>query len=347
MVFDETLSPIAEALLRFSSFAGHAILFGCVPVAIFVLRPAFVGLPSGWKNGRERVARRLDGLVVAMLVASAAAAVVGVLIKAIQIANLKQADLTTDSFRSVLDSSYGQWYAVRIPLLLALAILLVGRVHKAIFASDSGSLRLWWLGWGGLALALLATTTFAGHASVAEPRGPALINDVIHLASGATWFTGIVMLAIVLPDAWISKDPVERLSVLAPVVVRFSRLALVSVTIVAITGTLNSFLHVGKLADMTSTSYGQTLSVKILLFLVILATGAVNHFIIRKRLENALTAREPTSAHRTFRRTIALELAVAVGLMALTGALVGLRRTEAGETAAGKGRPPVTRPQRL
>jgi putative copper export protein len=201
----------------------------------------------------------------------------------------------------------------------------------------------WWGGWAVLSLALLASTSFAGHASVAQPRPLALLTDVVHLAAGATWFTGIVFLAIVLPDAWISKDPVARLSVLAPAVLRFSQVALVSIAVVAVTGTLNSFFHVGRLADMTTTTYGQTLTIKIVLFLVILALGGLNHFVLRKRFERALETKEPTTAHRTFRKTIAIELAVAVGLMAVTGALVGFARTKGTESA----RPAATRAERL
>ena len=305
MVFTDTLTPVAEGLIRFSSFVGHAILFGCIPIALLVLRPVFVSLPDEeWGRGRARVARRIDGLIVAMLVVTVASAVIGILLKAILIADLTRADLGSDSFESVLSTSFGRWFAVRIPLAIALGIVLVGRVRKSLFAPKVSA--LWWGSWAALSLALLASTSFAGHAAVAQPRALALLTDVVHLASGATWFTGIVFLAIVVPDAWISKEPVARLSVLTPAVLRFSQVALISIAIVAITGTINSLFHVGRLADMTGTTYGQTLTAKIVLFVVILALGAVNHFFLRRRFERVLEANEPSGAHKTFRKTIAI-----------------------------------------
>ena len=109
---------------------------------------------------------------------------------------------------------------------------------------------------------------------------------------------------------------------------RFSKLALVSIGIVTITGTLNSFLHVGKLADFWNESYGRTLALKILLFLGVLALGAVNHFYVRDKLEAAREKREPTDSQRLFRRTIGIEIAIALSIMMLTGLLVGLARTK-------------------
>jgi putative copper export protein len=342
MVFDETLTNIAEALLRFSSFAAHAILFGLIPISLLVLRPTFAAVEeSVWGSGRARVAGRIGALVNAMLVAAGAAAVLSLTVKAILIANVQRSDLTAESFRAVADSSFGQWYLVRLPVLVVLAIVLVGRV-RTVLLSPRGPSRSWWLAWGALALLLLATTTFAGHSSVAQPRGVALVNDIVHLAAGSTWFTGIVILAIVLPDAWIAKQPVERLEVLAPTVLRFSKVALVSISIVGVTGGINSLLHVGELNDMTSTSYGEALTIKLILFAVVLAMGGINHYILRARLERALGSKEPTSAQKIFRRTIAIELAMALGLMGITGVLVGLPRTKGAPSAMS-----VTRVEKL
>jgi putative copper export protein len=187
--------------------------------------------------------------------------------------------------------------------------------------------RAWWLGWGGFGLALLATNSFSGHAAVATPRALSIANDVVHLAFGATWFAGIIVLAVALPDGWSGQSPAGRNGLLAPAVVRFSRVALVSITIVALTGTLNSFLDVNALGDFLHTGYGRTLAIKIGLFLLILALGGINHFFLRARLERGGEG-EAVGAQRVFRRTIAAELAVAIGLMGITGLLVGEARTK-------------------
>lgn len=332
----EELRSVAYALARFTGFSANAFLFGVVPVALLVLRPAFAGLPDReWNAGRRRIGARLEGLVQACLIASAAATAIALLLQAVLVAQLNREPLDLGSFSSSLNTTFGQWYLLRFPLLVGLAVLVVGKVRRSVLAGagdeSSPPGRAWWLAWAAFGMALLATNTFSGHAAVAEPRAVAIANDLVHLASGAIWFAGILVLAIVLPDGWAGRPAAERPRLLAPAVTRFSKVALVSIGIVAITGTVNSFLDVGALGDLVDTGYGRTLAVKIGLFLGILALGGINHFFLRKRLERAEAgddAAAGSGAQRMFRRTIAAELAVAIGLMGLTGLLVGQARTK-------------------
>ncbi|MEA2446523.1 MAG: copper transport protein, partial [Actinomycetota bacterium] len=232
-----------------------------------------------------------------------------------------------------LETSFGQWYFIRFPLLGALAVILVGRVGQSILAGagdDKQSPRSWWWGaWGILAALLLLTSTFSGHAAVASPRIISLFNDGLHLISGAIWFAGIIVLALVLPDAWrVTQTEEDKLSVLAPAVFRFSAVATVTITVLAVTGTINSFLHIGAFNDLIDSGYGRTLAIKILLFLVVLALGGVNHFVIRDRLNRALEKDGAAEPARIFRKTIAAELILALTVMGVTGILVGLGRTK-------------------
>jgi putative copper export protein len=114
-------------------------------------------------------------------------------------------------------------------------------------------------------------------------------------------------------------------------------LAAVSIGVLAATGTLNSFLHVGKLGDLVGTSYGRTLGLKILLFLLVLGLGAMNHFVLRDRLKQAQAQEGSLEPARLFRKTIAAELVLALLLMGMTGLLVGLARTREVETAPDTG----------
>jgi putative copper export protein len=331
MGFEDDLRNIAFPLLRFASFAANAFLFGLIPILLLVLRPAFAGLPlEGWAKGRERFSNRLEGLVRACLVASLAATSLILLLQTALVSEIADGDVSQDRFYSVLETSFGQWHALRIPILAGLAVLLLGRVRSSSLARGDESAAptvTWWVVWAGLALALLATSTFSGHAMVVAPRVVALPNDIIHLATGATWFAGIVILAVVLPDAWLRKDQVERLELLAPVVKRFSYVAFVSITVVAITGTVSSFLHIGAFDDLWTSAYGRALSVKLLLFAGVLVLGGLNHFKVRHRLEEARRNAEDTESRKVFRKTLSAELALAIGLMFVTGVFVGLSRT--------------------
>ncbi|MGH2731270.1 MAG: copper resistance D family protein [Actinomycetota bacterium] len=332
MGFEEDLRFVAFTLARFTSFAAHALLFGLVPTILLVLRPAFARLPvDDWAAGRRRVAARIEGLVNAALVASAAASAVAITLQAVLISELRDEDIGGSAVTSVFETSFGQWYAFRFPLLVALALILykrVGRVCIAGAGDDTpGPSPLYWAAWGGCGLLLLATSSFSGHAAVADPRWGALVNDIVHLAAGSAWFAGLVVLAVILPDAWRDADASGRLGLLAPSVVRFSNVAVVTISIVAITGVLNSFLHVGAIDDLVDSSYGRALALKLVLFGVVLALGAINHLGVRRRFEKAVDAGPLIDTQRLFRKAIAVELAVAVGLLGMTGLLVGQGRT--------------------
>lgn len=336
MAAEETLRQVALTLLRFSAFSAHAVLFGLVPVILLVLRPSFAELPADeWDPGRRSLAARLEGLVKAALIASAVATALFLLLQSALVSELANGEVTTGTFLSVLETTFGQFYALRFPFLAALAVLLVGRVrewslHRPLSEGGAGDAgrgpsAVWWVSWALLGVGLLATSTFSGHAQVATPRLVSLANDLLHLVVVGTWFTGIVVLAVALPDGWIAPGA-DRLRLLAPTIGRFSRVALVTIVLAAVTGTINSFLHLGRFADLWSSGYGRTLGIKIILFVGILVLGGINHLYVRDKL--AQHDGESEGARRLFRRTIATELVIALALMAATGLLTGLGRTK-------------------
>ena len=328
MEFEEVLRNVALTCARFLAFSAHAFLFGAPVVTLTVLRPAFASLDiDAWETGRARLAQRFEGMVQAAFVASAAATGVAILLQAVLVAGLNEGELSSPSFMSVFSTAFGRWHLLRYPLLGALVVLLFGKVRQWSFKLPGEASPLWWLAWVVMALALLSTHSFSGHAAVAMPRGWGLLNDVVHLSFASVWFAGIVILAVLLPDAWHHMDEVQRLRLLGPVVRRFSNVALASIVIVAITGALNSLMNVGKLADMLESAYGVSLTIKLLFFLGILGLGGINHFILRDRLQVGTAGPRSGSAQSFFRVTIAIELVIAVTIMGITGWLVGQAKT--------------------
>ena len=333
MSFEDVLRDVAFTMARFTAFAAHALLFGLVVILIFVLRPSFKALGGPeWDRGRARIADRLEGLVQASLMASVVATLIVVLLQSILNAEIRGDDIDVDSLLAVFETSFGQWSALRLPLAVGLSIMLVRRVRDWSMAGAGDSRPApsptWWLAWAGMALGLLATSSLSGHAAVATPRWVSLPNDLIHLASGSVWFTGVIVLSVILPSGWRAAGSDGRLRLLAASVERFSHVAMVSIGIVAVTGTINSFLHIGKLADFVDTGYGKALFVKILFFFGILALGGVNHYFVSARLQKAVADGTPTASQRLFRKTIAVELAIALTIIGVTGLLVGLSRTK-------------------
>jgi copper transport protein len=332
MGIEQDLLRVSFTLVRFAAFAANALIFGAVPLLMLILRPALQSLDArSWRPGRMQLAVRLEGLLRASLVASAVATVLALLLQTALVSLLDEGDLGLDALETVLSTSFGIWNLIRLPVLGALSVLLYQRVQDLALSGmapgekDPG--RAWWSLWGLLALVLLATWSFAGHAAASNPAWAALTNDVVHLAAGATWFAGIVILAVSLPDVWQNKERLDRLRVLSAVVSRFSRLAPIAIAVVAATGTINSIFNLESPGDLVDSGYGITLTIKIVLFLGIVVLGAVNHFVVRRRLRTAAEDANSSDPYALFRKTIAAELVVGLLIIGTTGLLVGLNRT--------------------
>ena len=334
MPLQDTFQSIAFAVTRFTSFSANAIIFGVVPIAILVLRPSFLSLDrERWHAARKRLGKRLEDVVQACLVASATATLIGILLQMAILAG-ESGELTAELFTSLASTPFGRAYLIRLPLLAALTVLLLHRVKESALAlpgtEEKVASKAWWGGWLALATLLLATSSFSGHAAVGRPMVLSVGNDIVHLLSGATWFTGIIVLASLVPWAWKQAEERSRVELMAPMVVRFSNVALVAITIVAVTGVVNSLFDVAKLRDLVEAGYGIALSIKIVIFLGVLALGGINHFYVRRKLERG---RADGSVARMFRKTIAIELSLGLLIMGVTGALAGMQKTR--ESAAG------------
>ena len=344
-VLEDSLLNIAFAIVRIAAFIAGGFLFGLPVICLTVLKPSVDGelgeLPP---EARRRLGARLEGLLQASIWAAGIGTVIAIVLQAVVVADLGNGRFGTNSVVDVLESSFGKWYLLRIPLLIGLAILLLGKVRELGWLglrNGRSPSPMWWVTWLVMALGLVSTNSFSGHASVSSPLGAALANDIVHLASGSIWFAGIVILSVVVPDVRRSLESQRRAQFVGPLVVRFSSVALTAIGLAALTGTLNSLFNVKAFEDLYSTGYGGLLTAKISAFLVVLALGAVNHFYVRRRFAAALAGTVHADPHALFKRTIAMELTMALAIFSLTGALAGSARTR--ESALGKGTIEISR----
>ncbi|MFB6581873.1 copper resistance CopC/CopD family protein [Streptomyces sp. NPDC056402] len=113
---------------------------------------------------------------------------------------------------------------------------------------------------GGIA----ATWALSEHASTGIQPGIAMPADILHLMAVATWLGGLAALLVAL-----RKVPgIERAAVR-----RFSRVAFVSVLVLAVTGVYQSWRQLGSWSALTGTEYGQLLLLKIGLVAVLLGVA--------------------------------------------------------------------------
>ncbi len=145
-----------------------------------------------------------------------------------------------------------------------------------------------WYGRAELLLAggLLLAFALSGHAAAVPTYQLwyALSSDVLHLVGTTVWVGGLFYIAAVLVPILFALDTQQRARVLAAGLPEFSALALITVILLAATGSLNTTVHLTSLDQFVTTLYGRTLTIKIGLFLLMAVISAYHAFFLRSRL---------------------------------------------------------------
>jgi copper transport protein len=135
----------------------------------------------------------------------------------------------------------------------------------------------------GAVLAAAATLAFpgaVGHAGETSPRGVSVLVDWVHLISGSLWLGGLIGLLVL----WAAVGAGRRVAVLSVVVPRFSALALASVAVLLVTGTIATIDHMPVLDALWDTGYGVAILVKIAILLTAMAVASGNLLRSKPRL---------------------------------------------------------------
>jgi putative copper resistance protein D len=188
------------------------------------------------------------------------------------------ASLSPTLFQMVLTQTPpGQVWLVRAAIGIALFILLFFPPRR----------WLWFIG-ALLAAAFTASIAWLGHAGAGDDaqRPFMLAADALHLCAAAIWPAGLIPFAFLLRRQLRSGD----LSAAHRTVRHFSTLSLITVTLLAATGLVNSWFLVGTLHALVASAYGRLLIIKLILFAITLSLGACNLLIHKPRLATAPAA---------------------------------------------------------
>ncbi len=169
-----------------------------------------------------------------------------------------------------------------------------------------------------LGAALLLTFSLASHAAAHHSGAAlALLADWLHLAALVVWMGGLPALlgALLAARARPDAGPV------GPLVARFSRLALVAVAALALTGTFSALLHVGSAEQLTGTTYGRALLVKLGLFGLLLGLAGLNLLVLSPRLRGRAKA---GAAVRALGRTVPAELLLGAAALLAVGVMTSV-----------------------
>ncbi len=219
--------------------------------------------------------------------------------------------LGVETLKTVIGTRYGIVALTRIGLVAVLAVWLTVRGARAWGSSRSRFAT------GTLAVALGWTIGTAGHASATSPVWFNLTADGLHVLAASTWLGGlVVLLSCALPAT--SGDR----ALAARSVIRFSDVALVSVSVLVATGALRAWIEVGAWRGLTGSSYGAVLLTKLGVFVPLLALGFVNNRWVKPRLRDV--SGDPGRALGVLRRTVRTEIVLGLAVLALTAFLVNL-----------------------
>ena len=190
----------------------------------------------------------------------------------------------------VIESRWGRSWQLQ----LACAIACSGAFA---YVRASGGRRSAWLLASGAGIGLAIALTLTGHAAGAPPR---MAIHVGHLLGGGVWLGTLAGLAAIRSRV----SATFRTGLLRG----FSPVALTGAAALAATGILAGWLYVGSFSNLTGTSYGQVLLLK----LALVAGAAACGFVNWRSLQSGRA--EPG-------RVVALELMLAVAIVLTTAVL--------------------------
>jgi putative copper export protein len=166
----------------------------------------------------------------------------------------------------------------------------------------------------GAGLLSLATAFGISWASHPASRGTlALLADYGHLLAGALWVGGVLALAIL---AWIARplSRVQRDALFRACLLRFSRLAVPIVVVLALAGVYVALRELPGPSTLLTSSYGVTLLIKTFVFAGALSVGFYHRTVLIPRIE----AGAPVAS---VRRTLTLEASLLLLALCLAAIL--------------------------
>ncbi len=169
----------------------------------------------------------------------------------------------------------------------------------------------------GLAAVNLGSLAWAGHAGAGTGSFANfhLLTDLVHLLVSAVWPGGLLPLII-----WFFVNPGRRENEPDAIVRRFSAISRGAVVILAVSGLLNTLFMINGLADFYATTYGQILTGKIILFLIMIGLGVQNRRLLKIQRSSGIQGMDCSATSRLF-RNICVESALTFILFGLVGAL--------------------------
>jgi putative copper resistance protein D len=275
-----------SVILRAGTLVFQSLLLGGVVFLLWVARPS-QSLPS------DNIDRVQSSSLRLLRVSAIGLAVVQILYLYVDSAVL----MTTAEigFREVVGANF--FFAGSFMLLGALGTLAMTGLPKNIRA----------VGLPLLVAATLAASVMTNHAASRLDNRPLLITlTTIHEAATGFWIGGLPFLVLAL---FRTRDKTVRWYVTE----RFSRMALISVGALVLSGLVMSYEYIGSWRAIFGTAYGVMVTAKAVMLGVLLVLGGVNFLLLRNTSADVALPR--------LRRLIEAELGIGITVILTAASL--------------------------
>lgn len=339
--------PLEGLLLGVARWLNFAALLVLVGAAFFLVAVWWSRQTGPVRSARTEAGflRRWSRVVTWSWIAAVVATVALYVLQGAAAADVPLAQaLSGDVVTEMASTRFGIVSLAKLGVLVAAAALWVvarrpfrpGLAESVGAATARPSLPVWMVAAGGAMAALLvASPGVAGHAGTTPPLLANIPADALHVFAAAAWLGGLLILLVAAFPAVRGLGAHDRVATLAPVVTRYSDMAVLAIALLVASGLFRTWTEVRALRAFTGATYGIVLLVKLGTFLPILAMGLINNRWTKPRIARAAEEGTPGKAPlRTLRRLVALEVVLVAVVVAITAFLVNLppARVDAGVT---------------
>ncbi|MGC2109561.1 MAG: CopD family protein [Candidatus Korobacteraceae bacterium] len=188
---------------------------------------------------------------------------------------------------------------------IAGTVILVAALAIAIVAGLRLRSAVYWL--APLVLVVLGASVMTNHAAARlDGRAALIIITTLHEAATGFWIGGLPFLLVGL---YVAKDRPTQWYLTQ----RFSRIALISVTVLVLSGFGMSLTYIGSFHALIGTSYGIMVLAKVSMLLALLALGGINFLMLRKY--------SPDDAMPRLRRLVEAEVGIGITIVLAAASL--------------------------
>jgi copper transport protein len=274
-------ADILEAIWRTLTLSSTLLLFGVFTLYSGVLVPAWGS--SDFRAGLlpPRVMRRLSLVIAGSIIVAIIGNVLALLQQSMVFFNADLSQVISGQLWTAVrvGTRFGDLWNARMVLLA----LVAGAYGFSLYFRDEQpeTVRPFWTA-SAWAMALLLATFSAGSHAAGSLLWPwiGIIVDWLHILAVGFWTGELVALVLVLPPALHPLQGEARRLALLAALSRFSRLAVACVVLVISTGIYSALNWIYTPSELTDTTYGGALTLKVLLVAGLLVVGLAHHITL-------------------------------------------------------------------